>query len=92
MMYLQANVYNIASALEQEPSGWCRARARLSRVSKILFSRGHSPKCADAAASTATAPWGLGGRPRRGARKRRRGRRRAPWQLTIKLVGSAAAS
>ena len=40
----------------------------------------------DAAASPATAPWELGGRPRRGPRKRGGARRRAPWQLTIKLV------
>ena len=37
-------------------------------------------------ASTATAPWGLGSRPRRGGRRRGGERRRALWQLTIKLV------
>eukprot|EP00967_Tisochrysis_lutea_P052274 scaffold64754_cov33-Tisochrysis_lutea.AAC.3 len=43
------------------------------------------PLTAGAAALTATAPWGQGG-PRRGARRRGGERRRAPWQLTIKLV------
>ena len=45
------------------------------------------PQWADAAASTAAAPWVLVGRPRWGARKRGQSRRRAPSRLSINLVG-----
>mgnify|MGYP003689160783 CR=1 FL=1 len=46
------------------------------------------PLRADAVASPATAPWVLGGRPRRGARRRGGEQGRAPWQPTIKLLES----
>eukprot|EP00967_Tisochrysis_lutea_P010806 scaffold12296_cov27-Tisochrysis_lutea.AAC.5 len=44
------------------------------------------PLAADAVASPATGPWGLGGRPVRGGLRRGEARRRAPSRLTIKLV------
>ena len=52
------------------------------------------PLKVDAAASPATGPWGQGGRPRRGARRRGESRRRAPSQpsTTINLVASAGCS
>eukprot|EP00967_Tisochrysis_lutea_P058279 scaffold74060_cov36-Tisochrysis_lutea.AAC.3 len=54
------------------------ARPQLAPFSRMFFVR---PLLADAVAySPATAPWALGGRPRRGARRRGESRRRAPWR------------